>query len=422
MKRMLARLVLIGATLAASPGHALEPERREVIVTHNRVWDGDKYHENFVPSDQGEMLLLAGQDNAVSFVRTQEYYWPLSRQKYVAFERQRVEIDGVLRVTRDGALVVEVALAPFVIVYPEGAVNGNAHLVWGEAALEEFEQYRQAERDFVIAFTASQREQTRYNQALLKAGAARVAGGDIQKVEAPPPPPEPSLKLVTEPRRAYRIALQPGRYEAVVLQGGEEIPGTERTLRILADGGRNGVVAGIVPEERWTRPLPANSATDRIYTVPGTVFYATLAEASRFDEADYVALTRPQAEGVAGRDMWVKRRQVESAEMALEWTGQSAVVESTMDALKVEQTQGSEFGYVVRTASESETPDLRAFEVRVPENTEVTRATVVLTAEGAGAIRRHVVVVHPRNGVQSWGLALAPFVFGLMLIWRRRRT
>ena len=74
----MARLVMYVALLLsalAAPAGAMEPEQREAIVISARVWEGREYRETFIPSTAGEFSLFAGNDSAISFARTLEYYW-----------------------------------------------------------------------------------------------------------------------------------------------------------------------------------------------------------------------------------------------------------------------------------------------------------------------------------------------------------
>lgn len=411
-------LIAVLITVSSTAVLALEPERREVIVTHNRVWDGFAYHESFVPSDQAEMLLLSDVDNAVTFVRTQEYYWPLARQKYVAFDTQRDEITGILRIFDGGSIVEEVTTAPYVVVYPEGAVNGDARLVWGEQAIQAFAEYRQGERDFVRKFASAQHAQSAYNKALREAGITRLAGEGVHEVTAPPPPPKPSLKLVTEPKMAFRVALAVGNYQSEVMLDGAVVPGSQKAIRVIETAAREAVIAEIIPEERWTRPIPTNTGVEKIYTTPGTVFYATLAHASGFDEADYIGLTRPQGAAVKGREIWVKRKPANFSEMQVDW-GNGAQAE-LRSPIKVQQTRGAEFGYVVRAAAEGERPDLQAFTLTVPNNATVRRGIITVHGDAGVQLTREIVVVQPRNVILTWFLALLPMLFGMAWVIRRR--
>lgn len=416
--RLLSILAIV-AVFSGTTAGAIEPERREVIVTHNRVWDGFAYHENFVPSDHEEMLLLSGKDNAVTFVRTQEYYWPLARQKYVAFDTQREEIVGTLRISQDEKIVEELEAAPYVVLYPEGAVNGNAELIWGGAAAQAHRDYRQEERDFIREFAKSQREQSRYNEALKQAGIARLAGKGVQEVIAPPSPSEPGLKLVTEPRVAFRVALVAGKYQAEIIQNGSVIPGTQKSIRVIESTAREVLIAEVIPEERWTRPIPANTRADKIYTTPGTQFYITLAHASGFNEADYIGLIRPQGVSVGGRNIWVRRRAADHEKLQLRWDTTAVAQIKLRSPIKVDQTQGAEFGYVVRPAEEDERPDIQAFTITVPEAGNVRRGSLFISEDGY-VFNREIIVVQPGNNLLTWLLAAGPVLFGMGLLWRRR--
>lgn len=409
MKRVLLYLSVILAFSVPTISFALEPLQREVIVTHNRVWDGFKYVENFTPSDANELVLTAGGDHAVSFVRTQEYYWPLARQKFVSFETQRDELRGILRIYKGNILLEEVANAEFSIEYPDGVINGNARVIWGAAASETHAQYLQSEQEFAREFATARRLNTQYEIALRDAAEASNNGEEVPEIQAPPPLPEPSLRLVTAPVRGYRINLPEGEYELVVYIDEHEQPETRRHLRVTAaEQNELQLVAEIVPEERWTRPLDTNTLSDTIYVRPGATFFATLHEANRYNEPDYLAMTRPQAVGTDGRTIWIKRRPSEQSGIQVAWDGAGATTIKRTE-LKVEQTRGSQFGYVVREARDREIPDLSAFVVNVPEN-GIGDGSIFL--EGADFDRR-IKVILPSNSLIVWGFALFPLLFGI---------
>jgi hypothetical protein len=417
MRASAALLALAFVLQAIGPAEALDPERREVVVVNARVWDGYEYKETFVPSTLNTVTVMSGEDSALAFVRTQEYYWPLSRRVYVDFERQRDIVEGTLRIEKDGVILAEEAAQVYSIVYPEGAVNGNGSLLWGDEAAAAFTAHQAEERAFARRLVESQRAQTAYERQLLEAGARRIDGAPAVVIPPPPPPPEPSLRLVTRPVYGHRIRLEPGTYDVSLWSGGREQPGTRRGLRVLDGSGRSTLVADIVPEERWTRPLPANSAAARIFARPGSVFYITLADATLFDEAEYLPVVSPQAEAVTGRPMWVRRKPSTTSTMTIGWDGATAPV--SLAALKVEQTQGSGFGYRVRSAAAGEAADLTAFPITVPDGPAARRGTVA--TEDASLVRE-IVVVQPRRSALGLALALVPLACGLLLWAGRRRA
>ncbi len=409
MKRF--ALILLALCLAAIPSWAVEPVRREVVVVSARVWDGYQYKDIFLPSNRPELTLIAGQDSAVALVRTQEYYWPLSRQVYVDFEQQRDVVDGTLRIEQANKVIAEEAMQSYSIIYPQGAINGNGSLLWGRDAEAGYAGDQQAQRDFERRYIEVQRANTEYEQQLLVAGAARVKGGPVQIIPPPPPMLQPRLTLVTKPVNGFRIQLEPGNYRMSVWKNGAKVAGTERDLRVVSVAGREELVADIMPEERWTHPLATNSVAARIFARPGATFFMTLANASRFDEADYLPVVSPQSEPVAGRNMWVRRKP--AVLDAVEVSGARLPLES----YKVEQTQGGGFGYVVRRAKPGETPDLTAFAISVPAASTIDRVNVTATSAG---FEREIVVVNPRRSTWGFLLALVP-MFAAGGFWMARR-
>jgi hypothetical protein len=277
-------------------------------------------------------------------------------------------------------------------------------LIWGEEAERAHGEHREAERTFARDFATARRAHTAYERQLLESGRARQAGEEPEVIEPPPPLPEPSLRLVTRPQPGFRISLDPGNYNLVLERDGRDVPGTERRLRVVSPPEGRVLVADIVPSERWTRPLASNTPGARVYARPGATFYLTLAEASQFAETDYLPVVRPQAEPVAGRTVWIRRGPAPVEELDIGWRGAS---NGTLlrEALKVEQTRGTGFGYRVRAAQEGETPDLNAFTVSVPDEATVRRGEI----GGADLpLSREIVVVHPRNAALALLLALAP--------------
>lgn len=414
------RFGLAALLFAALPAFALEPDRREAIVTNNRVWDGYVYQENFVPSDFSDMSLLADKDNALSFFKTQEYYWPLSRQTYVDFERQKDPVKGDLVISQGDKVVAKVAVTPYSMVYPKGAAQGQGYLLWGAEAEAEFAAYQAAERDFAVKFSQAQLSQRDYERRLKEAAIARLAGKGVQQVSAPPPPPEPSLKLVTQPVLGLKVNLPVGDYQIQLVNEGTPVLGTQKSLHVISAEERDVVTADVIPEERWTRPLSANDASEKIYAKPGTTFYLTLAYASRFDETQYLGIVQPQATTVEGRQTWVRRRAADAKVVLFGWD-KGPMQDLDLAALKVQQTEGAGFGYVVRPAKPSEQPDLAAFAVTVPSVDVVSRGTLTAQDTNGANLKRQVVVVQPRQDEIAWALALLPAFAGFALMLYRRR-
>jgi hypothetical protein len=418
--RILRVLLAVGALIfAGMSADAIEPEQREAVVINGRVWEGYEYKEMFLPSTLGTMTLMAGGDSAIVYVRTLEYYWPLSRQVYVDFERQRDIVEGELVVRRGSTEVAREPLQLYAMLYPEGAVNGNASLLWGAEAERAYAEHQENESRFSREYTSALRARSEYERRLLESGAARSRGEAIEPIDPPPPLPQPSLRLVTKPALAFRVNLPPGDYTATVEQNGQTVEATERQLHVVEAFDRTVLVADVVPVERWTRPLATNIEAARIYVRPGTVFYMTVTEADRFLEDDYLSVVSPQTEPVSGRSIWVRRKPAALERLQIKWDGSESAV-LAREPLKVDQTRGSAFGYQVRKAGEGEEPDLEAFTIDVPGHRAATRGTIATSEEGPASFRREIVVVHPRRSALSLALAFLPFAGYLALVGSRR--
>lgn len=408
MRRLFAILLL--CLSSASAAKAIEPERRDAVIVTGRVWDGFTFKDMFLPSQAGTLHLLAGQDSAISFVETQEYYWPLSRQVYVDLEKKRREVSGVLKITRDGKTIAEVEPSAYVILYPDGALNGNGQLLWGADAIQAYSAYQEEERTFARRYVEAEAQQRVYEHKLLEAGAARLRGAPVEVIAPPDPLPKPSLRLVTPPAAAYRVALGAGEYKMALFIDGVLVPGTARRLALGDMAGRRVTVADVVPEERWTRPIATNGADMRIFARPGATFYLTLSEADRFDETEYMPVVSPQQDAVAGRSVSVRRMVSPIDGLAVDFGQNGGAQSLSLARLKVVQTEGSGFGYQVRPAKEDEREDLTAFAVSVPAGAGASRGEIRSDGLGVAAFRRQVVVVQSRSDSLALGLALLPLL------------
>lgn len=416
---MIRAFCFLAAVWLALPSAALEPDRREVVVIHARVWEGDTYREVFVPSTHSEMTLISGAASALGLVETLEYYWPLSRQVYVDFEAHQIELDALLTIRADGQEVAQIRPELWSILFPEGAIQDKPQILWGARALQEYEMHLADQATFNRRMSEAQRAHSAYERQLLEAGARRQEGAPPEVVPPPPPLPQTSLRLVTEPRLGYRIDLPPGRYELSFTRDGRPVPGADKSLHVVDGTAPRAVVADVVPEERWTRPILSKSSRARLYARPGATVFLTLSEATQMDEATYLAATSPQARAVPGRGIWVRRGEAGVEDVSLTWQAGDPAQQVVRTALKVDQTRGSGFGYRIRNATDGETPDLQAFQIPIPTDRTISRGRVEALPV---AFAVDIVVVHPRDSRAGFLWALLPILgFAAIRTWRWRR-
>lgn len=410
--------------VAARPGGAVEPATQEAIVLRNKVFDGFEYKDNFVPSNTDEFLLLANHDNAVAIVQTLEYYWPLSRQIYMAPDKLNISLDGELRVFQSDKLVAKLTREQFVVVYPEGLRGGSPSMIWGGVASLKAAEFKQLQRDYAAAVARAQSDKSRYDDELFASAANRARGLPAEAVKAPlPMPPEPKL-LVTELSDGYRINLPPGQYELALFDGDREWIGSRRTLTVLPVAPTSRLTLDIVPEERWTRLLPLNTLEDAAFAKPGSTLYVVAQWSDAFDDDTYARLTAPQLNGIKGQLTWIRRKPADG--LILEYSADGSKWNSVSPGqYAIRQTGGASLGYRIEQAKAGETPDLSAFVIQLPQETSFKsfqlRMREMTTGELLSESQRTVHLVRPVSVFLLWGLAMLPVALGTLLLfvlWR----
>lgn len=415
-------LSLLSAFLI-SPAEAIEPQTHEAVVLNNKVFDGYTYQDTLVPSAVDTFTLLADVDNAIRYVQTLEYYWPLSRNFYASFDKLNMPLDGMLRVTRAGKVIAEIGRQRFVTVYPNGTTGGRAHMVWGNGAGQALADYRAAMADYNRRLTEARLDRMRYDQELKAAAVAGAKGGPAGKVAPPMPEPEPVRLYVTDPTPGFRVNLPRGQYDIALYEGSLLVEGSPRRLDVIAAESHSAVTLDVIPEERWTRILPSNTVADTIYSAPGKTFYVSLNRSDRFDEKAYQSLVNPQSFGVAGRDIWVRRSSAAGKRLEVRQPdGNWQPVE--LERYKVRQTGGAQLGYVIEPAAPDETPDLSAYRVTLPPFAGTGRPELRVVDLATGDIdpgtTREIVTVVGGSSALIWGTAAIPLIFGLAIVARRR--
>jgi hypothetical protein len=404
---------------------AVEPSTQEAIVLRNKVFDGFEYKDNFVPSGTGHFLLLGDKDNAVAFIQTLEYYWPLSRQVYMAPDRLNISLVGEMRVFRAGRVIQSIKQEQFVVEYPEGVRGGNPALHWGDEARQKATEFAALGRTFASDVARAQADKVRYDAELLASAANRAKGLSANPVRSPlAMPPEPKL-LITELSDGYRVNLPPGEYELALFDGDREWVGSRRLLTVLPMTTASLLTLDIVPEERWTRLLPSNTSEDLVFAKPGSTVYVVAQWSDTFDDDVYVRLTSPQLQGVEGKPAWIRRKPAEDValEYSLDGHNWSSVASGKY---AVRQTGGASLGYLIEPVKSGETPDLSAFALVLPKAAETPSIQIRVRDSSSGKLledgHRTLYFVRSQSLTVLWVSAFAPILVGallLVLLWRK---
>jgi len=394
---------------------------QEKIVLRNRIFDGQSYRESLVPSTMEVFSILADTENVVTYRQTLEYYWPLSRQYYAASDKLDEPLPGMLRISRDGATIAEVAVQPYVIDYPQGASGEGARLLWGSVAEAVLAEYRSQMREYNAKVASAQRDRKRYERELKESAVARLKRAQVTAVAPPAAAPEPVTRFVTDVATGYPVKLPVGAYTLDVVEDGHIAEGSTRRLDVTTATTKSAVTIDIIPEERWTRVLASTSPDDALHASPGARFYIVLNRSDRFDEREYRSLVQPQAEGRAGVDVWVRRGPAAGTRLEVQSNAGWAGVE--MRDYKVRQTQGAQLGYVIEPAAPGETGDISAYAVDVPAGAGTPFALRVVdrtTGEVVPGTERRILRVEPISHALAWGLAAMPLLVGIGVLGIRR--
>ena len=189
------------------------------------------------PRPPASFPFFAGNDSAISFARTLEYYWPLSRQVYVDFQRQRDLVEGVLC---DSGVTARRSkrrrCGPFRSHYPQGGCARPSRTSVGRecgacppgAPRGRSEPSRAtslppAVRTLLMSAVWSRRQRDRQagEEPVSIEPSAATARAEHEPGHCPPQP-------------GFRIALEPGDYSLSLEQDGKVVPGTEQRLRVIS--------------------------------------------------------------------------------------------------------------------------------------------------------------------------------------------
>lgn len=416
------------AGLSAPPGGAIEPEKMEGVVYRLDAFAASEYTLAYAPPQVEEIRLIAGSRNAFDPRHTLIYYWPLTREYFQAWETLDVEAEGRLEILKGGRLAGTLDRQPVGFYTPPGSA-GPPVLVSGEEALRRSAEhearqarYAQEMARFGEAMVAYQRELRGYMQRSRQAGQP----GPLPRPPAEPRPPE---GYVSDLKSAFVVDLPAGEYTVRLREAqGTVVEGSERRLAMFEPLAVAGIGYEILPEERWTARLRADTAESGIYCIPGKELFLIPHRTESYAENDWLRLKNPQLDGLPGRTAVVYVGTPRNVRLVL-FDGAEAARRIELAPYYVQQARGAELGYRIiewdREAAGGDSPSFSAFRLRFGEGQAGRRLAIALedaaTGEVIAASRREVLLVDPGRAVLMWPVSLVPFAIGAgILLWRRR--
>ena len=422
-----ALLMLLLALAAGVPCRGIEPEMMEGVVYRLDSFAIGGYAPVYAPPQVEEICLLAGADNALDPRHTLVYYWPLTREYFQAWERLDVEAGGRLEVLQGGRVLRTLTRQP--VGFHTPAPDSPPVLVAGEAALARRAADAERERLFSQQLAAFGQGMVRY-QAELREYLARSRRGErVGEPPRRPAEPEAPRGKVSELKSAFVLNLPAGSYALRLRAGdGTVVEGSERRLAVFAPLAGEGVGYEVLPEERWTARLAADTSGSGIYCVPGKDLFIIPHRSGLYPEDRWLRLRSPQLTGLGPRPVAVHVGALETARLVL-LDGARVVRRYELKPWYVRQVQGAELGYRIiehdPQAAGGDSATFRAFRLRFEPQEAGRRMSIALEDAATGvplsAGRREVHVVGGERSAALWLVPLAPLAAGLgILIWRRR--
>jgi hypothetical protein len=421
--------ILAGLLAAiALPCGAIEPEKMEGVAYRLDAFAASEYTLAYAPPPVEEIRLIAGSRNAFDPRHTLIYYWPLTREYFQAWETLDVEAEGRLEILKGERLVRTLDREPVGFHTPPGSA-GPPLLVSGEEALRRQaehaarqERYTQEMARFGEEMVAYQRELRGYMQRSRQAGRP----GPVPQPPAEPRPPE---GYVSDLKSAFVVDLPAGEYTVRLREEhGTVVEGSERRVSMFEPLAVGGIGYEILPEERWTARLRADTVGSGIYCICGKEMFLIPHRTETYAESDWLRLKNPQLAGLAARPTVIHVGTPQNARLLL-FDGAKEVRRIDLAPYYVQQARGAELGYRIvewnRETAGGDGPSFSAFRLRFGEERTGKRLAIALedaaTGEAIPGSRREIRLVDPRRAVLLWPAALAPFALGAgMLLWRRR--
>ncbi|HHT28367.1 MAG TPA: hypothetical protein GXZ82_14170 [Firmicutes bacterium] len=406
-----------------------QPDKEVQFVYSLSPWTGSEYGGTFAPRQASTIYLMANETNILNSLRSEVYYWDITREYMADWFGFKEEVPGTLEILQGGKVVKTVEKTDYVYSYPDG-YDGRVQLVVGADAILEFERYNQLTNDYWDAVSAYYDEQAAWQATMDKLLKRVQETGVYAKPEEIPPIPEqptPPKLYVTSPVQAFVFDLPAGQYKIRVKSpDGTIVEHSEKNL-VVFESRRQGVGFQIIPESKWTRPVLSNDKSQVLYLEGRRVFYLKPFHEEEFNQYAYVkmaSLHKPlEGLGTKSAWAWVHTEEIVAAKAQILKDGK-VIEEIERKPFYVEQTPGYALGYkIVEWEPDPNYPDsaptFEAFKIELEAKGLYQMRFVDSEGNVIPGSERDIRSVN----ATTWPLyilPLLPFIIGLAIFfWRR---
>jgi hypothetical protein len=416
--------VFITFLLAARPAQAQAPERTEAFVYGTTYYNGYIYGNAFIPAQVDTIHLIAGAPSIIAPRITQVYYWAITNRYLADWNQMNVLVQGKLEILRDGSLVVESELVPYVVQYDTNAPMETLGLYTGEeaqAASRRFQERQQQYRDALFAHSEAQQAYRELVTELMR----QHQDNPMPEEDFPPAPkaPPPFSLYSTNLAYGFEVNLQEGSYVLRLrTPDGEIQPGSQKKLVIFSKL-NEGVSYKIYPETRWTQPEETSRSNSVVYTPVGATLYLQPFRQVQFNEYAYRKMEDPQdTQARRDRQTWVPFEPLKNVSLL---TAQPGGQDNRLPLQPyfVQQLPGASLGYEIVPYDPASMDHISFDAFKLTMDSRNLQYTIQLTNEEGSIIQggeRQVRVLYTQRSLVLYVVSALPLLIGAVLIVNRK--
>jgi hypothetical protein len=427
---------LVAFLFVGIPSSSAEPPPlEEQLVYALEVYDGLGYVNNFAPTSEDTIYLLADHSNAFSPRKTMVYYWAITRSYRVDWDELNDPMDEAsLEILQGQTMIQELQPTVFSVILPQGYGSRESELLWGVEAEQGYPDFLKEYREYFVQISSYQEALQAYQDAYDEYQDALLDETVVEKPAAPvrPEEPPPFLKVVIPPSFGFEVNLPEGDYRIQLRDlDGNIIPESEKKVVVFSHR-RTGIGYKIIPESRWTKPERSDDPQETIYVMGGSnaALYLQPFNALEYKEAFYRGLLDTQDHsGATDRWIWAHMDAVHQAVMTISVpNGKEGFDLIEENPFNVVQMPGPRLGYEV-VAYDPETmagqrPTFLGFELDLER--EDRRVTIRLQDQDGVVVEggeREIRWLPEKKPVIQYVWLCSPLLIGSMIfVWRRSRT
>jgi len=389
---------------------------KEEVVYNLDLFNGKDYTPGvFSPLKAETIYIIAGVNNVFSPEITKVYFWPVTGEYVADWFALDEYIGETLEILKGDKVIHSLKKEKYSLSYAEGEYT----LLVGEEATQAYQNYKKAKE----AYSQYWKDYIDYQQKLAEYQRKKSEGKENLKEPEPPKEPERPKAEIPEPRDAFIVNLEEGKYKIRVRDSeGKIIEGTEKSIIVFS--GKQAVGYQIIRKDNW--PARCDNPLETIYVAEKDILYFTPIREIGYDNFYYNKMLDPQTiKGVKGAWSWVYLEPTKN--LTLNFSKGGKILEK-VEVYKyyVDLIPGHALGFNIVKYDEENPPEgsptqFMAYKVELKEKGGYTIELQDYTGEIIPGSKREIRMVREENTQVVYLPALISLPFGLFIYIMRRR-